>query len=69
MNCEVRNTLSHAVERSTRAFADAGTYLNQQRSQTDSAEYIRFKVAADMARTNSESARLALDRHIAEHGC
>jgi len=69
VNCEVENTLSHAFERATRAFADAVTDLNQKRSQTDTAEYNRLRIAADMARINSENARLALDRHIVEHGC
>jgi hypothetical protein len=69
VNCEIKNTLSQAFERSTREFADSVTYLNQKRSQTDSAEYNRYRVAADMARLNSENARLALDRHIGEHGC
>jgi hypothetical protein len=69
VNCEIKDTLSQAFERGTREFADAVAYLNQQRSQTDTAEYNSFRVAADMARLNSEHARLALDRHITEHGC
>jgi hypothetical protein len=69
VNCELKDTLSHAFERGTWAFADAVTDLNQRRSQTDNAEYNRLRMAADMARINSENVRLALDRHIAEHGC
>lgn len=69
VNCDVKDTLSHAFERGTRTFADAVTDLNQKRSQTDNAEYNRLRIAADMARINSENTRLALDRHIAEHGC
>jgi len=69
VNCEIKDTLSQACERSTREFADAVTFLNQQRSQTDTAEHNSFRVAAGMARFNSENARLTLDRHIVEQGC
>jgi hypothetical protein len=43
--------------------------IQRKLATSPKAEYERLQCAADEARLKSEQARLALERHVAAHGC
>ena len=56
-------------EAATGKFSSAVTELRHKMGTVLKAEYDRLDRAANEARVKSEQARLALEEHIAAHGC
>ena len=53
----------------TTKFAAAVSELHQKMGTSPKSAYERLSRAADEARVKSEQARLALEQHVAAHGC
>ena len=66
MTCEEKARLVATYEADAQKFATAVTELRQKLGTT---AYERLQRASDEARVNCEKARLALEQHIAAHGC
>ena len=56
-------------EIATAKFSGVVTELRQRIGVSTKVEYERLNRAANEARVKSEQARLALEQHIAAHGC
>lgn len=70
MSCEVQLALTITWDTATREFSEAVNALAANRIGTMSKdEYDRLRANVETARLASESARLAVERHCAEHGC
>ena len=70
MRCEEKIGLAKAYELATARFAEAvAEFLRNIASTTTMAEYDRLQGISDEARAKTEQARLALEEHIAAHGC
>jgi hypothetical protein len=69
MNCEERARLARDYDVATTKFAEAVRQYHQNIGTSTQAEYGRFLRASDEARVKSEQARLALEQHLATHGC
>jgi len=69
MNCEEKSRLATEYESSTAKFSEAVTDLRKKTGTSAKEEYQRLDRAANEARVKSEQARLALEQHIAAHGC
>ena len=69
MGCEEKSRLAAEYEGATGKFASAVTELQRKTGTSPKKEYERLDRAANEARVKSEHARLALEQHIATHGC
>lgn len=67
--CSKKTQLLADYQSATARFSLAVTDLNEKMGVSPKSEYDRLRMAADDARMKSEEARLALERHTAEHGC
>jgi hypothetical protein len=68
-HCEEKARLVTEYETATKKFAGTVTELQRKMGTSQKAEYERRSRASDDARVKSEQARLALEQHIAAHGC
>jgi len=69
MKCEEKNRLGVEYGTATGKFAVAVSELQRKMGTSLKEEYARLDRAANDARLKSEEARLALEQHIAVHGC
>ncbi len=69
MNCEIKVRLTEQFETATGLFSEAVTGLRRKIGTSTKEDYERLARATNDARLKSEQARLALEEHIAEHGC
>ena len=72
MGCEDKSRLAAEVRRKPRTgkFAASVTELQRRKQEPHrKKEYERLNRVANDARVKSEQARLALEQHIAAHGC
>jgi DNA-binding Lrp family transcriptional regulator len=69
MLCEEKARLLAEYETTTKDFAASITDLQRKIGTSPKTEYDRLQRATDEARLKSEQARLALERHVAAHGC
>jgi hypothetical protein len=68
-SCPEKATLLSAYTRAAKEYGDTVTELHEQMGVVPRAEWLRRHKAADEIRQSVESAKLALDNHIAAHGC
>ena len=69
MVCEEKTRLLAEYGAATKKFSAAVAELQRKMGTSPKAEYERLTRASDDARVKSEQARLALESHIAAHGC
>ena len=69
MSCKEKDRLVSEYEATTVHFSEAVAELNDKIGTMPKEEYQRLDRAADEHRMKSEQARLALEQHIAAHGC
>lgn len=69
MSCEEKERLVIEYEATTGRFSEAVAELNDKLKTMPKEEYERLERAANEHRMKSEQARLALEQHIAAHGC
>jgi len=69
MRCEIKFRLISEYETATAVFSEAVTELRRRIGTSTKEEYDRLARDANDARVKSEQARLALERHVAEHRC
>jgi hypothetical protein len=67
--CKEKARLATEYEVFTTKFSDAVAELRRKMGVSAKEEYERLDRAANKARVKSEQARLALEQHIAAHGC
>jgi hypothetical protein len=67
--CEEKKRLAAEYEATTARFAESVHELNRKMGTSPKSEYDRLQRASDEARVKSEQARLALEQHVADHGC
>ena len=67
--CEAKRTLLQKYDAATAAFAAAVSLLNEKIGTSSREEYEELRRAVDAARVKSEQGRLALEAHVAQHGC
>ena len=61
--------LAGEYEAATAKFASCVAELNRKMGTSPKADYDRLQRISDEARVKSEHARLALEEHVAAHGC
>lgn len=69
MSCDEKKRLAAEYEASTTKFSEAVTELRKKIGVSARDLYEQLDRAANEARVKSEQARLALEQHIAAHGC
>lgn len=69
MSCKEKERLVNEYEAATEHFSEAVAALQDKIGTMPKEEYQRLDRAADEQRMKSEQARLALEQHIAAHGC
>ena len=69
MVCVEKQRLAMEYDSETTKFAAAVSDLQQKMGTSPKSAYERLSRAADEARVKSERARLALEQHVAAHGC
>jgi hypothetical protein len=69
MSCEEKTRLGIEYEAATSKFSDAVKELRRRMGTSPKDEYDRLERASNEARVRSEQARLALEQHVASHGC
>jgi hypothetical protein len=69
MSCEEKARLVKEYDDATLAFSDAVQELRRKMGTSPKTEYERLERISSQARVKSEQARLALEKHIAAHGC
>jgi hypothetical protein len=69
MTCKEKTRLTMEYQSSTEKFSKSVSDLNNRMGKSSKAEYERLKRASEKARVHSEDVRLALEQHIAAHGC
>lgn len=67
--CQEKKRLAAEFEATTARFAESVRDLNRKMGTSPKSEYDRLERASDEARVKSEQARLALEQHVADHGC
>ena len=67
--CEEKVCLAREYAAATSRFSEAVSQLHRNMGITPMTEYQRLARASDQARMDSEQARLALEQHLATHGC
>jgi hypothetical protein len=69
VSCEEKNRLLREYEAATVAFSQAVIELRRKMGTSPKEEYKRLAQVSNDARVTAEQARLALEQHIASHGC
>jgi hypothetical protein len=69
MGCEEKARLVREYNVATVAFSEAVKELHQKMGTSFKEEYKRLEQISSEARVKSEQTRLALEQHIAAHGC
>jgi hypothetical protein len=69
MTCDEKNRLLKQYDDATLAFSNAVQELRRKIGTSPKHEYERLERIANEARVKSEQTRLALEQHIATHGC
>jgi hypothetical protein len=69
MNCEEKARLLREYDNATLAFSNAVQELRHKMGTSPRDEYHRLERISGKARVKSEQTRLALEQHIAGHGC
>jgi hypothetical protein len=69
MGCLDKERIVSEYEIATARFADAVHELKQNIGTSERSEYDRLLREANEHRIKSEEARLALERHLTQHGC
>lgn len=69
MDCKEKARLVIDYDAKTASFSRAVTVFQGKLATSAKEEYDRLQRRVDEARVESEGARLALERHISEHGC
>jgi hypothetical protein len=67
--CDEKNRLLRAYSFATSDFIRAVTVLHQRSGVMSKEDYEGIRRYADKTRELTEEARIALERHTAEHGC
>jgi hypothetical protein len=67
--CEEKTRLGTEYDATTSRFSEAVRELHQRMGTSLKDEYDRLERASNEARVRSEQARLALEQHVAAHGC
>lgn len=67
--CEEKNALLRRYDDATRDFSDRVGALNGKIGVTQKREYESLERAVEDARLKSEQARIAYERHVADHCC
>ena len=67
--CEQKRRLLADYDAATAAFSGLVSTLNRQIGTSSRAAYEELRRSVDEARVRSEQARLALESHVAQHGC
>jgi hypothetical protein len=67
--CLHKRQFLDAYRAATAVFSSRLTLLNDRMGTSSRDEYERLRQQVDEARVGSEQARLALERHVADHGC
>ena len=67
--CDHKAELILQYTRSTREYAEAVAYLQLTMETLSRDDYRKLSAYVEKIRGASEAARLALDQHVAEHGC
>ena len=68
-SCPEKSALLTAYTRAVEEYGNTVTELNEQMGIVPRSEWLRLHNVADELRQSAESAKLALDTHVAEHGC
>jgi hypothetical protein len=68
-SCEEKARLVKEYNAATAAFSKAVKQLHQRIGTSPKEEYRRLTQVSNEARVQSEQVRLALEKHIAAHGC
>jgi hypothetical protein len=68
-SCEEKARLATEYNVTTAAFSEAVKQLHQRIGTSPKKEYTRLTQISNEARVQSEQAQLALEKHIAAHGC
>jgi hypothetical protein len=69
MACPERERLQERYAEATRLYSEAVQNLHENMGTLPAEAYIRLDRHKERARLESETARLDLERHLAEHGC
>jgi hypothetical protein len=69
VGCEERSRLLQSYNDASREFSDKVSALNARIGVTPKHEYDLLERASEDARLKSEQARIAYERHVADHGC
>jgi hypothetical protein len=69
VSCEEKNRLLREYEAATVAFSAAVKELRLRMGTSPKEEYKRLAQSSNEARVKSDGARVALEHHIADHGC
>jgi hypothetical protein len=67
--CEEKSRLLNEYTAATQAFSQAVTELNNRAGTSSREQYRQLQRVVEDARTKSDFARHALDKHMAEDGC
>jgi hypothetical protein len=67
--CEEKKRLLHWYEQVELAFSKTFTALNRQADSVSRMDYEGLKAWVDVARAETERARMAFDAHVLEHRC
>jgi hypothetical protein len=69
MSCEEKARLGRIYHVGTAGCSETVKELHRRMGTSPKEEYIRLTQISSEARLRSEQARLALEQHIADHGC
>ena len=67
--CIEKRRLVETYQQATARFSKQLTILNGRLGTSPRDEYDELRSAVDTERVRSEQARLALEQHVADHGC
>jgi hypothetical protein len=67
--CIEKRRLVDSYQQATANFSRQLTILNERLGTSPRDEYDSLRRAVDAERVRSEQARLALEQHVADHGC
>jgi hypothetical protein len=67
--CEDKTALLHVYNDATHKFSDRVAALHAKIGVTPKHEYHLLERSVEDARLTSEQARIAYERHVADHGC
>jgi hypothetical protein len=67
--CEEKSRLTCEYQTATETFSKSVTELQEKMGVSSKDEYERLQRISEEWRVHSEQARLALEQHIAAHGC